>query len=362
MTAPLRLGIAGANVERGWARDAHIPALKKLPGLSVHAVSARTQDIADAAGSAFGAARAFNDSLALARDPEVDIVVVTVKVPEHRTIVLAALEAGKHVYCEWPLARDLPEAKELAGAARQAGAHVAIGLQGASAPAVRHAAQLVRDGCIGKPLALRVLSSTAGWGTIAPPHYAYLQDKRNGATLASIAGGHTLAMIEEVAGAYASVAARNSILQEHVRIAGTDETVSRTCPDHMLILGEHENGCVSNAEITGGESRPLQFELRGSDGTLEIRGHHAGGYQCGALSVYCSGKHEEDAHFPFQGLEGNPLNVGQLWSRFEQDIRSGTRTVPDFDRAVRLHRLLDCIDSASEEKRTLKVIHGETGS
>ena len=110
MSAPLRIGFAGANAERGWAKDAHFPALKALPGLAVHAVSARTQEIADAAAAAFGAAKAFGDSLAMARDPDIDIVAVTVKVPEHRQIVLAALEAGKHVYCEWPLARDHAEA------------------------------------------------------------------------------------------------------------------------------------------------------------------------------------------------------------------------------------------------------------
>ena len=167
--APLRLGIAGANPERGWFRDAHFPALKALPGLAIHAVSARTQEIADAARAAFGATTAYADSLALARDPDVDIVAVTVKVPEHRAIVLAALAAGKHVYCEWPLGRDLAEAEEMAAAARAAGIHAAVGLQGANAAAVRHAAQLVREGAIGRPLNLRVVSSTAGWGAAAPP-------------------------------------------------------------------------------------------------------------------------------------------------------------------------------------------------
>ena len=165
----LRLGIAGANPERGWFRDAHFPALSALPGLAIHAVSARTQEIADAARAEFGAQAAYADSLAMARDPDVDVVAVTVKVPEHRAIVLAALAAGKHVYCEWPLGRDLAEAEEMAAAARVAGTHAAVGLQGGNAPAVRHAAMLVREGAIGRPLSLRVVSSTAGWGTAAPP-------------------------------------------------------------------------------------------------------------------------------------------------------------------------------------------------
>lgn len=355
---PLRLGIAGANPERGWFRDAHFPALKAIPGLAIQAVSARTQDIADAARTAFGANTAYADSLALACDPEVDIVAVTVKVPEHRAIVLAALAAGKHVYCEWPLGRDLAEAEEMAEAARMAGVHAAVGLQGANSPAVRHAAALMREGAIGRPLSLRVVSSTAGWGPVAPPNYAYLQDRSNGATLATIAGGHTLAMIEAVVGAFECVSARNSILQDTVEIIGTGESVERTCADHMLIIGKHASGCVSSVEIVGGANIPLRFELRGSRGTLEISGHHPGGYQCGHLTVTTTPPSPPQPVPPLPGLDGNPLNVAQLWAQFETDIRTGSRTVPDFAAAVRLTRLLDAIDTASDQGRNVAI--GET--
>lgn len=352
---PLKLAIAGANPERGWARDTHIPALRALPGIELYAVSARTQSIADAAAQAFGAAKAYGDSLEMAQDPDVDIVAVLVKVPEHRAIVLAALAAGKHVYCEWPLAVDSSEARELAAAARKAGVHVAIGLQGANAIAVRHAARLVAQGAIGRPLSLRVVSSTAGWGNVAPPHYAYLQDRKNGATLATIAGGHTLAAVEEVVGAFAEVSARNSILLQDVQIVGTDEIVKRTCADHMLITGKHVGGCVSSVEVIGGAAIPLRFELRGTDGTLEITGHHPGGYQCAVLTVGCDPEAQAQPAALVPGLQEAPVNVSQMWAQFESDIRNGTHTVPDFDRAVRLSRLLDAIELASDEKRTVAV-------
>jgi predicted dehydrogenase len=345
----LRIGIAGANADRGWARDAHVPALRTLPDLTIQAVSARTQDIADAAAIAFGAHRACADSLAMARSPDVDIVAVTVKVPEHRAIVLAALDAGKHVYCEWPLGRDAAEAVEMAEAARRAGTHVAIGLQGANAPAVREAARLVQTGALGELRTLQILSTTAGWGAVAPPHYAYLQDRRNGATLATIAGGHTLAMAQAVAGQIVEVRARNTIRLGQVSIIGTGEIVTRTSPDHMMIEARHASGCVSAIEIVGGEDRPLQFDLRGSAGTLAIRGQHPGGYQCAALTLETSLGIDAGSPDPADGLTGNPVNVAQLYRRFAQDVRTGNRTVPDFDDAVRLTRLLDAIDRASEE-------------
>lgn len=352
---PLKLAIAGANPERGWARDTHVPALEAVPGIELFAVSARNQQIADAAASAFGATKAFGDTLAMVRAPEVDVVAVTVKVPEHRAIVLAALAAGKHVYCEWPLGRDLAEAQEMAVAAARSDRHVAAGLQGANSVAVCHAAQLVRSGAIGRPLSLRVVSSTAGWGPVAPPHYAYLQDRRNGATLATIAGGHTLAMVEAVVGAFQEVSARNSILLDTVEIVGTGEKIQRSCADHMLVSGLHESGCVSSVEIVGGDFTPLRFELRGSEGTLDITGHHPGGYQCGELKVTCSTNPDHQPPFAASRLEGALINVAQLWSQFASDIRSGSRSVPDFEAAVRLTRLLAAIETADEERRTVVI-------
>ncbi len=348
MSSPLRVGIVGANAQRAWAHDAHVPALKRLPQFTLAAVSARTQELADAAAQAFGAPRAFGDSLALVRDPDIDIVAVTVKVPEHRPIVLAALAAGKHVYCEWPLGRDLAEARELAGAVTPK-SHVMIGTQALSAPAVRQAVKLVSDGALGELRVLRVFSPTGGWGAEAPPFYAYLQDKRNGATLETIGGGHTLAAIEAIVGPYVEVDARNSTLVKTVRITGGDEVVERTCADHMLVLGRHGSGCVSTLEVAGGISNsPFTLELIGEKGWIKIGGGGGGGFQTGWLKLETNVSADPTPDAAVPDLKGPPANLAECYTRFGADILAGTRTVPDFDDAVRLTLLLDRIDAASQ--------------
>jgi predicted dehydrogenase len=357
---PLRVGIVGANAERAWARDAHVPALAVLPQFSLNAVSARTQALAEKAAAAFGVPRAFGDSLALVRDPEIDVVAVTVKVPEHRPIVLAALEAGKHVFCEWPLGRDAAEAEEMArAAARARGSHVVIGLQALSAPAVRQAAKLVASGALGTPQMLRVISPTAGWGPEAPPFYAYLQDKRNGATLSTIGAGHTIAAMEAVVGPYTEVDARSTILYPTVRITGTDERVVRTCPDHLLVLGRHASGCLSSLEVMGGQLRmPFRMDLVASAGTLSITARNpAGGFQ--VTNLECQASVPTDPPLPAApSLVGPPANVAETYARFADDIRAGTRTLPDFDLALRLTRVLDAIEAASEQGRRQRIAHG----
>ncbi|CAN7534313.1 Gfo/Idh/MocA family oxidoreductase [Phenylobacterium sp. LjRoot219] len=351
MSERIRVGVVGANAQRGWAHDAHVAALAQLLDYELTAVSARDAALAEAARAAFGAERAFGDSLALVRAPEIDLVAVTVKVPEHRAIVLAALAAGKHVYCEWPLGRDLAEAEEMA-AAVTAGSHVAIGLQGLAAPAVREAARLVREGALGRPLVARVFSPTAGWGPAAPPHYAYLQDRRNGATLETIAGGHTLAVIEAIVGAYREVDARNSTRLKAVRVSDTGETVERTCADHMLVLGEHASGCVSTLEVIGGVAdRPFSLEVVGEAGWLKIAGHQPGGFQVANLTLETSLPDARPLAPVAAELKGPPANVAEAYARLAADIAAEQRSVAGFDHAVRLTRLLHAIDTASSTGR-----------
>ena len=344
---PFRVGIVGANSERGWARDAHLAALRALPEFAITAVSARDQAFADTAAAHIGAVRGYGDSLELVRDPAVDIVAVTVKVPEHRAIVLAALAAGKHVYCEWPLGRDLAEAGEMA-AAVPPGIHAMIGLQGLFAPAIVTAGQLLREGAIGRPRVLRVFGSAAAWGADTPAFGAYLQDKTTGATLETIGGGHTLAPVEALVGRYVEVDARNSTFLRQVPIIGTDTFAERTCADHMLVLGLHESGCVSTFEVVGGrpENRCSLFEIEGEKGWLRVTGTIPGTCQIAPLTL--------EASVPFTlpepavpGLSGAPANVAAAWAAFARDLRETNFTVPDFAVAERLTALLAALDNAS---------------
>jgi predicted dehydrogenase len=95
-------------------------------------------------------------------DDQIDVITVSVNVPAHRELVLAALSAGKAVYCEAPLGRTVAEAEEMATGVGLL--HTAIGLQGRLNPAVQRAAELLSSGKIGRPLNARIVSATTGFG------------------------------------------------------------------------------------------------------------------------------------------------------------------------------------------------------
>src|SRR5438876_6218668 len=147
----IRVGIIGANPERGWAAQAHIPALRSLADdFEITALSTTRRASADAAGKLFGVPVAFDNHHEFVHSPTVDVVAITVKVPYHLELARAALDAGKAVYCEWPLGNGLNEAETLAALAKKQGVLAVAGLQARSAPAVPYVRDLVEQGYVGE--------------------------------------------------------------------------------------------------------------------------------------------------------------------------------------------------------------------
>src|ERR1051325_5299651 len=155
MTDRIRVGIVGATVTQGgsgWGANPHVPALKALPHYELTAVCTAHEETAREAAAAFGATRGFHRFSDMTADPEVDLIVVCVRVPGHRELVMAGLQAGKAVFCEWPLGASLAEAEQMAGLARQRALKTMVGLQGRSEPTIQYAADLIRQGYIGEVL------------------------------------------------------------------------------------------------------------------------------------------------------------------------------------------------------------------
>src|SRR5213595_4010527 len=147
--ATLGVGIIGVSPVRGWAATAHIPALRALRSYEIRALSAHNAESARAAGEVFGISAVFSDHEQLVTQPDIDLVAVTVKVPHHRELVTAALTAGKAVYCEWPLGRDLDDAQAMAKLASERDVRTVVGLQGRQAPAIQFVQELLDDGYVG---------------------------------------------------------------------------------------------------------------------------------------------------------------------------------------------------------------------
>src|SRR4029077_10812847 len=99
---------------------------------------------------------------ALDADAEVEAVAVAVRVPAHYELSKNALEAGKHVYCEWPLGANTKEAEELAALARKMKVRTMVGLQRRASPAYLYLRELVKDGYVGQVLSVNMVMMGGG--------------------------------------------------------------------------------------------------------------------------------------------------------------------------------------------------------
>ncbi len=291
----LRSGIAGADSKAGWAKVSHVPAVIGLPGVKLAAVTTRNEQRAREAAEAFGAHRWFSDPFAMIRDDRVDLVTLAVKVPAHYELVLAALDAGKAVYCEAPLGRT----EEMVCAVGSL--HTAIGLQGRLNPTVRRAVQLIRSGNIGRPLNARIVSTAPGIGRPElPSTLDYLNKTSSGTDLLTISAGHTLDIVDMVLGPIVEVDARTEILWPSIKLTDTGDESLRQTPDHVDVLGKTRSGCIFTAHISGGlgpEDARFSFEIRGSEGWLSLSGGHSYRFQAGDLKLTSS--------VPFEAADGH---------------------------------------------------------
>jgi predicted dehydrogenase len=350
------VGIIGIEPGRSWAAVAHLPALRALPEYEVRAVATRRRESAEAAASALGIPLAFGDPAALIGDSRVDLVIVAVKVPHHYQLVQAALAAGKHVYCEWPLGNGLDEAVAMAEQARRTGIACCVGLQARMAPVVDYVRELVGSGFVGEVLSTTLVGSGMQWANSVDAPNAYVVDKTNGATMLTIPMGHTLDALCHCLGEFRWLSAIAAIRQPSVTRTDTGETLAKTAEDQIVVAGELGSGAIASVHYRGGSSRgvKLLWEINGTEGDLQVtaEGGHA---QIFDLSL--AGARGEDrglrpmavpaAHrWVPETLAGPAVNVGQMYACFATDLRDGTRLCPDFDHAVRRHRMVAAIEDA----------------
>jgi predicted dehydrogenase len=185
----LGVGIIGVSPVRGWAATAHIPALRALRNYEIRGLSTHSPESARAAGEVFGVSAVFSDHEQLVAQPDIDVVAVTVRAPLHRELVSAALAAGKAVYCEWPLGRDLDEARAMAALAAEREVRTVIGLQARQAPAIEFVQELMSDGYVGEVLSTTMVGLSVLGDVLVQPNAYMLEERPEPPACREVPGG-----------------------------------------------------------------------------------------------------------------------------------------------------------------------------
>ena len=355
---PIHVGIIGYAPPRSWAAVAHAPAIASLDGQFVlTGIANSTAASAQAAAATLPGVRAFASAAALIESPDVDLIAIVVKVPHHAELVRLALAAGKHVLCEWPLARTLDEATELAALADVAGVVAAVGMQAGHVAAVRRVRAICEDGKLGPLLSATVVGNGMTWGESIERHNAYLLDPANGATMLTIAVGHALTAIEAVLGPVAEVAATVATRRTVVTVQETDERIAQATADQVLLACTTTTGLPVSLHYRGGLPRGLglTWEIDGVKGSVRVTSP-SGLVEMTPLTVEVRRRGDKTWTVDMPPSDRPAIEgVASIYKSLAEAIAGRASDVPRFADAARLHALIATIERSAATGRRLRV-------
>jgi predicted dehydrogenase len=361
----IRIGIIGANggTDR-WGARAHIPAVLALPEAELVAVCTSREDTARRAQQRTGAPLAFWDYEAMVRSPDIDLVTVAVRISLHHPIVMAALQAGKHVFCEWPLALNAAQATQMSQLAQAQGVTHAVGTQARFSPGIMYGKALMEEAYVGRPLLYHMTHFLSGAIEPRPSHRWWSTRAEEGGGALLIALGHALDVVRWYLGEVQALCGSVQTLVPETRFTDTGEVVRVDAVDTIACMARLANGVngtihVSNACKGGGGFR---LEVYGTEGRLRVESSHM--VQYSPARVFGARDQDTWQELPVPArfyqvselpADSQALQVAQLLRRCLQASASGEEFHPNFAEAVILHRTIEALVQSSKRGTWMEV-------
>lgn len=379
MQSPLRVamighGFMGAAHSQGWRVAPRVFDLPLDPQMSV--VVGR--DAASTAASAehWGWSESATDWRSVLERDDIDLVDIVTPGDSHAEIAIAALDAGKHVLCEKPLANTVAEAEAMAEAAERAAQRGVLAMVGFSyrrVPAVTLARDMVAAGRLGRVFQVRA-SYQQDW-LIDPrmPLGWRLQKESAGSGALGDIGAHIIDMsqfvlgmnLASVSGTTETIVTERPLLGSGTGLSGTaaEGTGPVTVDDAAYFWGRFDSGALGTFEATRfatGRKNALRLEISGSDGaiafdledmnTLQFYDATATDGQQGFTRIMVT----EPGHPYLSGWwpPGHTLGYEHSFSHqvkdLVDDIAAGTQPRPSFADGLRVQRVLAAIEQSAE--------------
>ena len=284
----MRVGVLGAGT---WAQAAHLPGYHRDPRCRIVAIADPNRALAHDAAHRFEIPTATSDHREVIDRDDIDVIDVCTPSHTHFELAWAALEAGKHVLCEKPVAYDFRDTRRAAALARSKGLKTKLGFTFRYAPSVRYMRELVAQGFVGTPFIFNGYEQNSQWLEPETPlrqvdheadqsilHVSSLEGY--GAPIIDI--GHALvgSDLTQVVGTL-----RNFIPERMVRATG--RMMRMNIDDGDIFLGEFANGALCSVQtsfVTIGNYPGIEARLYGRDAALICRLVEEGGI-CETLKV-----------------------------------------------------------------------------
>ena len=271
----VRVGVLGAGA---WARVAHLPGFCRDPRCELVAIADPVPGLAEAAAREFGIAASTTRHAELIERPDIDLVDVCTPSATHFELTWAALEAGKHVLCEKPVAYDFRDTLRARDLARERALKTKVGLTFRYSPGMRYVKALIDEGFIGTPFIFNGYEQNSQWLRPSTPLRQVDPDADPGVIQVSSLEGYGAPIIDLahwfVGSDLASVVGtmRNFVPERMVRATG--RMMRMNIDDGDIFLGEFANGALCSIQtsfVTVGNYPGLEARIYGSEGALICR-------------------------------------------------------------------------------------------
>jgi len=295
----------------------------------------------------------------IARD-DIDIIDICTPPQFHQEIALAAIAAGKHVFCEKPITNDLAEAKAMAQAARDAGVVTQVGFNYRHTPAISFAKKMLDEGRLGVPLEFRA-SYLQETGFFADPkRWRALKATGGSGTVGDI-GSHIIDIAEHLFGDIVKVAARvRSRAADGGWVSEQQRLEDDLVDDGGVWIAEFTSGAIGTFAISSfssGRKNRVHFEFDTSTAAVEFDWNDREVFKVsyvdepedhrGFRTVHTNDQHP-DGWWRLAGLGLGYLDVSAVqFQKFVRAIVAGTPADPDFGRAAHVQEVVEAIYAAA---------------
>ena len=366
-------GFMGATHSQAWRSAAAFFDLPRRPVMA--AVAGRDADAVAQAADRWGWAEAVTDWRRLIERDDIDLIDICTPGDSHVDIAIAALEAGKHVMCEKPLANSVAEAERMAHAARAAaerGVSAMVGFSYRRVPAIGLAKRLIEAGRLGEIRQIRSVYLQDWMADAATPMTWRLDRSLAGSGALGDIGAHAIDMaqhlsgaeITEVSGLLRTFVTERPLLAERSGLTGTasQERGTVTVDDAALFTARFGDGPLGSFEATRmatGRKNAFRIELSGTDGAIAFDFE-----EMNVLHVYDATAPQDVQGFqrilvtepthPWVGAwwpPGHGLGYEHAFTHqvvdFLTDMAAERRPHPSFDEGLRVQRVLDAIERSA---------------
>lgn len=316
---------------------------------------------ATAAAASLGIARASGDWREAIDDAGIDLVAIATPNRLHAPIAIAALEAGKAVYCEKPLATTIAESEAMTAAAAASGLPTAVGFTYLYNPMIVLARELIAGGEIGEVTAFRGIHAEDFMASADAPFNWRCEPDQAGGALADI-GSHIIAMARHLVGDIAVVSGRLHTAYPTRRDAqGADRAV--TVDDQMDAVIEFASGATGTLAaswIASGHKMGLAFEVSGTRGSIaftqerfnELRLYRSGPGRTNGFTTICAGPEHGD-YGAFCPAPGHQIGYNDLKTIEVKAVVEAAAGLPSaaksFADALAVERVADAIRRSHRE-------------